>query len=86
MRLRSPSVSVLEYYARPEPIRPDGAEHVIHVASERHTSLPVLVSALGQRTVHYDGRRWPLHELAADGDRVRLTVERSPRICTLWPY
>ena len=83
--LRSPSVPVLEYYARREPIRRDGAEHAIDVPHERHTSLTVLVSALGQRTVHYDGRVWTLPDLAADGDRVRLTVERAPRLCTLWP-
>ena len=86
VRLRSASVPVLEYYARPETIRPLGEEHVIDVPAERHTALPVLVSALGQRTVHYDGRTWALPQLAADGERVRLTVERAPRLCTLWPH
>jgi hypothetical protein len=85
VRLRSASVPVLEYYARRESIRQEGAEHVIEVPHERHASLTVLVSALGQRAVHYDGRVWALPDLAADGDRVRLTVERAPRLCTLWP-
>ena len=86
VRLRSTSLPVLEYYARREPIQPFGAEHVIDVPSERHSELPVLVSALGQRTVHYDGRVWALAQIAADGDRVRLTVERAPRLCALWPH
>ena len=86
VRLRSASVPVLEYYARPETIRSSGGEHVIEVPAERHTALPVLVSVLGQRTVHYDGRTWALPRLAADGERVRLTVERAPRLCTLWPH
>jgi len=85
VRLRSVSVPVLEYYARPEPIQPAGTEYVVEVAPERHTALAVLVSALGQRTVLYDGRTWPLYRLAGDGDRVRLAVETAPRICTLWP-
>ena len=85
VRLRSVSVPVLEYYARPESIRSVGGDYVVDVPNERHGSLPVLVSALGQRTVHYDGRVWPLHELAADGERVRLTVEPAARMCSLWP-
>ncbi|HEU5318826.1 MAG TPA: DUF1850 domain-containing protein [Chloroflexota bacterium] len=84
-RLRSPSLPVMEYYARREPIQQDVAGYTIEVAPERHQSLPVLVSRLGERTVHYDGRVWPLYELAADGDRVRVSVGPRPRICTLWP-
>ncbi|HXI17603.1 MAG TPA: DUF1850 domain-containing protein [Chloroflexota bacterium] len=84
VRLRSPSVPVLEYYARPEPIETDGNEFVIEVMPQRHTALSVLVSALGQRTVLYDGHTWPLYRLAGDGDRVRLAVETVPRMCTLW--
>jgi hypothetical protein len=86
VRLRSASVPVLEYYQRPEPIRPSGAEYVIDVPRERFAVLPILVSALGQRTVHYDGRSWALSRLAADGESVRLAVDRVPRLCTLWPH
>jgi len=93
VRLRSVSVPVLEYYARSEPIQLAGAgagagrvaEHVIEIQPQRHANLTVLVSELGQRTVLYDGRTWPLHRLAGDGERVRLAVERAPRICTVWP-
>jgi hypothetical protein len=86
VRLRSTSVPVLEYYQRREPIRASGADYTIEIAPERYTDLPVLVSALGQRTVHYDGRTWALPLLAADGETIRLTVERVPRLCTLWPH
>ena len=86
VRLRSASVPVLEYYQRREPIRANGADYTIEIAAERFTDLPVLVSALGQRTVHYDGRTWALPLLAADGETIRLSVDRVPRLCTLWPY
>ena len=85
VRLRSASIPALEYYQRREAIRHSGADYTIEIAPERFTEVPVLVSALGQRTVHYDGRTWELPRLAADGETVRLTVERAPRLCTLWP-
>ena len=90
VRLRSGSVPVLEYYARVEPIRSAaaGAEHVIDVAPELHRTLPVLVSALGQRTVTTNGRSYRLHQMVADGDRVRLRVARVPRgkaLLAAWP-
>lgn len=84
VRLRSVSVPVLEYYARPEPIRPTGTEHVIELQPELHRELTILVSAMGRRTVAYAGCTLPLYELAGEGDRVRLAVAPVSRLTLLW--
>ena len=85
VRLASPSVAVLEYYARPEPIVPDGEAHVIRPAPERHAPLAVRVGTVGQRTLRYAGQILPLHGLAADGERVTVQVVQTPRLALLWP-
>ena len=85
VRLASPSVAVLEYYARPEPIVPDGEAHVIRPAPERYAALAVRVGAVGQRTLRYAGQILSLHGLAADGERVTLQVVQTPRLALLWP-
>lgn len=86
VRLRSPSEAVLEYYARPEPIRlaPDG--YAIDVAGPAYAELPVLASATGQRTVHCCGRVVALASLAGDGARVVLRVAQRPRVVVLWAH
>lgn len=80
VRLASPSAAVLEYYARPEPIRATGQAYEIRLKPERYVCLPLRVSSVGRRTVAYAGRELPLHELAADGDRVTLQVVPVPRL------
>ena len=82
VELRSRSQAVLEYYARAESIGREGDEYAIRLAGEHYAELPVLVSALGQRTLHYASRQLPLHGLAGDGARVRLRVVRPPRLVT----
>ncbi len=74
VRLASPSAAVLEYYARPEPVRPgpDGLEIVIE--PERHAFLPILASRTGARTVGYGAASVPLTRLVADGEPVHLRV------------
>jgi hypothetical protein len=75
VRLASPSVAVLEYYARPEPIRtaPEGYE--IRVLSGPPVPrLSLLASETGQRTVRFGGRELALASLAGEGHRVSLTV------------
>ena len=84
VRLASPSVAVLEYYARPEPIVPVGEVYAIQPAPELHPRLAVLVGEVGRRTVAYAGRELPLHRLAADGDRVTLQVGPAPRLALWW--
>jgi hypothetical protein len=82
--LHSPSLAVLEYYARREPVLTTESGYTIQVAPEQHPHLAVRASAIGQRTVAYAGHELPLHRLAADGDRVTLAVERAPRLALLW--
>jgi len=83
VRLASPSVAVLEYYARPEPIVPSGGAYEIQPAPTLYRQLSVLVGAVGRRTVAYAGRELPLYQLAADGDRVSLHVGWTPRLALL---
>jgi hypothetical protein len=83
VRLGSPSVAVLEYYARPEPILPAGELYEIRPTPERYPELAVRVGPVGRRTVAYAGRELALHELAADGDRVTLQVVQMPRVALL---
>jgi hypothetical protein len=74
-RLASPSVAVLEYYARPEPIRPAPEGYEIRVLSDPPLPrLGLLASETGQRTVLFGGRELPLASLAGDGHRVSLAV------------
>ena len=86
VRLHSPSAAVLEYYARPEPIRPAPEGYAIDLAGESYAELPVLASATGQRTVHCCGRVVALAALAGDGARVVLRVARWPRVVVLWAH
>ena len=83
VRLGSPSVAVLEYYARPEPIVAAGGLYEIRPAPQRYDQLSVRVGPVGRRTVVYAGHQLALHELAADGDRVTLEVVHLPRIALL---
>ena len=58
VRLASPSVAVLEYYARPEPIRPAPEGYEIRVLSGPPVPrLTLLASETGQRTVRLRGAR-----------------------------
>jgi hypothetical protein len=94
VRLASPSMAVLEYYARPEPIVAGADGYEVRVAAcegaapcarpASQPTLTVLVSGLGQRTLSHAGRRVPLHELAADGSRVTIQVGLAPRLAFLW--
>jgi hypothetical protein len=83
VRLASPSVAVLEYYARPEPVAPagagSGAYEIRPTRAARQARLTVLASATGRRTVVYASQELPLHRLAAEGDRIRIAVERGDR-------
>jgi hypothetical protein len=80
VRLTSPSVAVLEYYARPEPVTPTDTGFEIRLATaERYPRLEVLVGEVGQRTVVYAGRELPLYRLAGEGVRVGLTVTQGER-------
>jgi hypothetical protein len=83
VRLASPSVAVLEYYARPEPILLAGEAYEIRPQPQRYAQLSVRVGPVGRRTVVYAGHELALHELAADGDRVTLQVVQVPRLA-LW--
>ena len=83
--LRSASMSVLEYYARSEAARADGDQFVIAVRPERHAPLRLMASEVGQRTLIFGRRRMPLHQVAANGERLTLSVERVPRVEALWP-
>ena len=86
VRLASPSVAVLEYYARAEPIAPAGEGYEIRIAGRQlYGRLSVLAGETGRRTVAYAGRELPLQCLAADGDRISLSVIRAPRLARLWP-
>ena len=85
VRISSPSVAVLEYYARPEPIESTGSGYAIQVAPTIYQRLPVKAGPVGQRTVSYAGREIPLHERAGSGDRVTLSVARVPRLLTWRP-
>jgi Domain of unknown function (DUF1850) len=79
VRLASPSIAVLEYYARPEPIRPAPEGYEIRVLSEPPVPrLGLLASETGQRTVLYGGQVLPLAALAGDGHRVSLAVSGAP--------
>ena len=79
VRLASPSVAVLEYYARPEPIRPAPEGYEIRVLSGPPVPrLTLLASETGQRTVRFGGRELPLATLAGDGHRVSLAVTGAP--------
>ena len=93
-RLASPSEAVLEYYVRPEPVVPAPEGYEIRIQPCRELSpcaqpavqptLPVLVSALGRRTLSYAGRELPLYELAAESGHVTLQVGWAPRLVLLW--
>jgi hypothetical protein len=75
VRLASPSVAVLEYYARPEPIRPAPEGYEIRVLSGPPVPrLTLLASETGQRTVRFGGRELALASLAGEGHRVSLAV------------
>lgn len=77
VRLASPSAAVMEYYARPEPVRPTAEGYEIRIAPETQAPAPrleLLVGETGRRTVVYAGRELPLHTLAGEGARVSLTV------------
>jgi Domain of unknown function (DUF1850) len=77
-RLVSPSVAVLEYYARPEPIRPAPEGYEIRVLSDPPVPrLGLLASETGQRTVLIGGRELPLAALAGEGHRVSLAVTQA---------
>ncbi len=79
VRLASPSVAVLEYYARPEPIRPAPEGYEIRVLSGPPVPrLTLLASETGQRTVLFGGRELALATLAGDGHRVSLAVTGAP--------
>jgi hypothetical protein len=79
VRLASPSVAVLEYYARPEPIRPAPEGYEIRVLSGPPVPrLSLLASETGQRTVRFGGRELALASLAGEGHRVSLAVTGAP--------
>ena len=83
VRLASPSEAVLEYYARPEPIRPAGEVFAIDIADEPARPLTALASAVGRRTVESGGRAIALHDLVPHGTPVRFSVEMRPRLVNL---
>jgi hypothetical protein len=85
IRLASPSIAVLEYYARPEPVEPAGSGFEIRLARpERFPGLSVLASEVGERTVVYAGRELPLHRLAGPGHRVSLSLTAAGPAGALW--
>ena len=89
-RLRSPRLAVLDYYARPEPIRASGDQYQIDIdiddPSERRSEVRLLVSPIGQRTLAHGGRTVALHELpTTDTDgRVRVRIGSMPAIARWW--
>jgi hypothetical protein len=93
-RIASPSLAVLEYYARPEPVAPAPEGYEIRIQpcdgpapcawQAAQPTLSVLVSALGRRTLSYAGRELPLDELAAESGHVTLQVGWAPRLVLLW--
>jgi hypothetical protein len=84
VRIASGSAAVLEYYARPEPITPAGDGYELRPAPQLYRELALLAGETGKRTVVYAGHELALHRLAADGDRVSLSVTRAPRALRFW--
>jgi hypothetical protein len=82
-RVRSPSLAVLEYYARPEPPRAVDGGYAIDGLNDRHRALPVLAGPIGARTLAHGGRAITLHELAAAGGQVHVRVGQAPRIASV---
>jgi hypothetical protein len=83
-RVRSPSLAVLEYYARPEPPRALDGGYIIDGLSDRHRALPVLAGPIGGRTLEHGGRAILLPDQAAAGGRVRVRVGQAPRITLIF--
>lgn len=79
IRLGSPSAAVLEYYARPEPLRPIDGGFAILPAPIHYPTLTILASERGERTVVYGPSTIPLYRLVPDGDPVRLGVAAGMR-------
>jgi hypothetical protein len=84
VRLASPSVAVLEYYARPEPITAADDGYAVRLSPQVYSRLSLLVGNTGRRTLSYGGRELPLYQAAADGDRISLVVQRTPRVALAW--
>ncbi len=82
VRLSSPAEAVLEYYARPEPVRRVEGGFEIRVDDPPIPRLRLLASAIGERTLVCGDVRLPLFAREPAGTRVSLTARWRPRLLT----